>query len=334
METKSSYVVVGAFVLTFIAALFVFVVWLAKVQFDETATLYRIFFTGSVTGLQEGSPVRYSGVPIGTVTDIRINPVNVEQVQVTIEVPADTPIKADSIASLELQGITGGAYIQITGGTQSSPLLRSTSDDVPVIASQPSSLETVFDATPQLLENLIILSDSLAGFLTVENQAAVARILVNAETLSASAAASARDLALTMDEVRTTLAEFRQLAADLRTTSQTVASGADRALDQAEQTLATFDTAAGTFTNELQVTSRSLQELIGTLDGASVQLAAILEENREPIRDFTGSGLYEISLLIAELRELANSLSRVTTRIERDPADFLFGTRRGGVELE
>lgn len=60
----------------------------------------------------------------------------------------------------------------------------------------------------------------------------------------------------------------------------------------------------------------------------------MIAENREPIRDFTSTGLYDFSLLIAEMRDLANSLSRVTTRIERDPADFLFGGSRSGVRVE
>ena len=56
---------------------------------------------------------------------------------------------------------------------------------------------------------------------------------------------------------------------------------------------------------------------------------SVLRENREPIRDFTGSGLYEFNLLITDLRGLVSTLSRVTTRLERSPGDFLFGSRRG-----
>ena len=67
METRASYILVGSFVLTLIAGLFGFTVWVAKIQFEEARQPYRIYFTGSVTGLQTGSPVRYQGIPIGTV---------------------------------------------------------------------------------------------------------------------------------------------------------------------------------------------------------------------------------------------------------------------------
>jgi len=74
------------------------------------------YFTGDVTGLGVGSAVRYRGVPVGTVRDIRLDPTNVEQVQVLMDVSADAPIKEDTIAQLALQGITGVAFIQLTGG--------------------------------------------------------------------------------------------------------------------------------------------------------------------------------------------------------------------------
>ena len=126
METRASYVLVGSFVLALVAGLLVFTAWIAKVQLDETRETYRIYFTGSVTGLQQGSPVRYRGVPVGTVSDIRLDPDNVTRVRVTIEVQNGTPIMSDSIASLEVQGITGGAYVQISGGTVGGKRLTAT----------------------------------------------------------------------------------------------------------------------------------------------------------------------------------------------------------------
>ena len=82
METRASYVVVGTFVLALIAAAFGVVLFLTRTNFEDTPKTYMSYFTGSVTGLQVGSPVRYRGVPVGSVNDIRIDPSDVERVRV------------------------------------------------------------------------------------------------------------------------------------------------------------------------------------------------------------------------------------------------------------
>ena len=83
METRANYLLVGSFVLGLALALVLFLAWIAKIELGDGQPVYRIFFTGSVTGLKDGSPVRYRGVPVGSVTDIRIDPANVEQIEVT-----------------------------------------------------------------------------------------------------------------------------------------------------------------------------------------------------------------------------------------------------------
>ena len=95
----------------------------ASVPIDREVDPYQIAFAGSVTGLQQGSQVRYRGVPVGRVADIRIDPQRVEWVLVTIEVERGTPIRQDTVASLEMQGVTGIAFVQLQGGTQASPPL-------------------------------------------------------------------------------------------------------------------------------------------------------------------------------------------------------------------
>ena len=101
METRASYLLVGAFALVVMVACVVAVVWMAGANLRKDITYYDIYFDGSVTGLNPGNTVRYRGIPVGAVSEIAINPKNVQQVRVMIEVPADTPIKKDTIAALE-----------------------------------------------------------------------------------------------------------------------------------------------------------------------------------------------------------------------------------------
>ena len=120
MEIRASYLIVGAVVLALIAGLAAFSVWLVGADIDRNVARYEIAFAGSVSGLSEGGQVLYRGIPVGRVADIRIDPADVETVLVAVDLERDTPIKEDTVASLELQGLTGIAYVQLEGGTQAS----------------------------------------------------------------------------------------------------------------------------------------------------------------------------------------------------------------------
>ena len=316
METRTSYILVGSFVLALLAGLFVFTVWIAKIQLEETRQPYYIYFTGSVTGLQEGSPVRYRGIPVGTVTDIRLDPNDVSRVRVRIGVQEGTPIKTDSIASLEVQGITGGAYVQISGGTEKSELLRTAQGGgIPVIPSRPSSLTVFVDAAPQLLNRALDLTNRVADLLTPQNQAAIAEILANTRTLTAELARASQGLDATVAQANRTLQGF-----------ETVGPQLGQTIEQAQRTLVAVESGTRTVTGDLHT-------LAGSLNKTATQLNAVIAENRGPLRDFTGTGLYDLTLLISQLRDLSGQLSRVVTRIENDPSNFLFGGTRQGVEV-
>jgi ABC-type transport system involved in resistance to organic solvents, periplasmic component len=79
METRANYVLVGGFVLALVAGLLAFILWLAKVQFDVELKRFDIYFVGPVTGLKVGSSVSYRGISVGEVTEIEIDPENLER---------------------------------------------------------------------------------------------------------------------------------------------------------------------------------------------------------------------------------------------------------------
>ena len=142
-----------------------------QIEFDEKYARYDIFFKGSVTGLKTGNAVRYRGVPVGVVTDMGINPDNVEQVRVTIEVPHDTPVKEDAVASLEFQGITGVAYVQITGGTHDAAVLvKKNGQKRAVIPSKFSGIQEVLEAAPELINRIITLVESANKIINEETR--------------------------------------------------------------------------------------------------------------------------------------------------------------------
>lgn len=317
MEPRASYIFVGSFVLILLASLFAFIIWVAKLQLDEANDEYLVYFTGSVTGLQEGSPVRYRGIPVGTVTDVRLDPSNVSRVRASVELKEGTPVKADSIASLELQGLTGGSYVQISGGTEESPLLRDNDQNgTPVIPSKPSSLSEVVNNAPQLLARSMELVDRLGALVTPENRENIAATLANTRRATENLANASEDLTQT-------LRTFNALAAGV---TQKTMPKVDDALTEARSTLIAFQANLKTLVETTVETEKALKTAAG-------QFGSLAADNRQAIRDFASSGLYDTTQLINQLRELSDRLARVLTRFENDPTSLLFGGTRQGVQV-
>lgn len=320
METRASYILVGSFVLGLIAAAFAFVVWLTSVQFEDVPKRYVIYFEGSVTGLAVASPVRYRGVPVGSVTDIRIDPDNIERIRVTVDISAATPIKTDTEATLKLQGITGIAFILLSGGTQESQSLKPRPDkEFAVIQSRRSGLEQVLDSAPELFEKAVILADRLTRLVDDRNLETVAKMLDDAQHLIGTLAARSGQLERLIDDAGATVEALRRgsdsidaLAADLRA-----------------KIVPLTDQATGVMT-EARVTMADIRTAARSLDKTADLLEAVVVENRDPLRDFTTGGLYEISHFVSEARTLVNGLTRLSAQIERSPARFFFGDTQKG----
>lgn len=321
MEIRASYLIVGVVVLALIAGLAAFSVWLVGADIDRNLARYEITFAGSVSGLTEGGQVLYRGIPVGRVADIRIDPDNVETVLVTVDLERDTPIKEDTVASLEFQGLTGIAYVQLRGGTQASARLDPDAEPPPRIPSRRSALERLFESTPDLLMRTVAVVDRVSLLLTDDNLAAVADTLHNVETLTATLAARADSIDATLagaaaitSTIQTTSTEVRNLASDLR------------------QLTARVDQQVGTLSGDLVETLTELQGAATALSSATAQFEQILGQLEQPVDDFAATGLYEFTQLIGETRLLVAALSRITKEFERDPAGFLIGRTVRGYE--
>ena len=212
METRAEYVLVGGFVLALIALLVGGVLWLVQAQFNAQAARYDIYFEGSVAGLDSGSTVRYNGVPIGRVHDIGIDPNNLQRVRVTIEVKPTILIKSDAVAQLELQGLAGGAYVEITGFNSAAPQLVAQDDQpYPVITAQHSQLEQVVNAAPEILGKLSILADQLNDITNDKNRVALSQTLDNLRQVTDVAALHKQDIGAILGEMSGTVSRFDQL---------------------------------------------------------------------------------------------------------------------------
>ena len=152
METRANYFLVGSFVLIGFLTIIIFLVWLSKSDFGDSIQTYNIYFKGTVTGLKKGAGVQYRGVPIGIVKDIRIKPKDVETICVQVGIESQVKLREDVTASLEIQGLTGLAFIQIKGGTNQGKILTAKpGESYPVIPAKSSLLEEVAVSLPEIL---------------------------------------------------------------------------------------------------------------------------------------------------------------------------------------
>jgi phospholipid/cholesterol/gamma-HCH transport system substrate-binding protein len=303
METRAHYVAVGAFVLALVFLGFTAVLWLAGTQFSVSYAKYDIFFKGAVTGLTKGAAVDYNGIPVGQVSDIEIDPDNVEQIRVTVEIKTDVVIKEDAAANVETNILSGVSYILITRGTQEAKaLVAHDNQRYPVIRSRRSTLASLSARGPELLNKLDDILDHVDDVLNDKNREAVAAILDNVSKLSGALAADSGDFAQVLSDAQEALKNLATLAADVDKTY---------------------------VTPELK---GQVSDLLKSINQTSHQLDLVLQDARPGVKTFSQQTVADVNSLIGETRQLVSGLSRVAAQIERDPTRLLFGDRREGYQ--
>ena len=309
METRANYAAVGAFVLVMLAGIFVALIWLLRISFSTQYAFYETHFEGPVTGLGKGAPVRLNGIEIGRVEDLDFDPDDPKLVVVIMQVRASLTIHSDAVASLETQGLTGVAYVEITGGTKESPPLEPKEGQrYAVMASKPSSFQEVVNSAPEVVAKLAIVADRLADMLNDDNRKAIADILGNLRDATAPFGRHAEDLDHTLTDAAETMHNLSGASDSLRDTLAKV----DHDIDKVDGVLASASDAAKKF------------------DHVAANIDGILEAGKPQLKDFATTGVAQLTQLMSEARTLVSSLNRVSAQLERDPSRLLFGDRRQG----
>jgi len=219
METKANYVAVGAFVLACIIGLVVTIMWLAGVQYSQEYAYYQAYFKGSVTGLGKGTVTRYNGIEVGRITNLEFDPNDPQRVIVTMQVQPNLNIRDDSVASIDSQGFTGGAFVEITGGTAKSPLLVAHGEQrYPVIRTKPSTFAELQQSAPQVVAKLNVAVSRLNDLLSDENRRSISHILANLDETSQVIARRSADIDATIANANKAMASLNETSNGLRPT--------------------------------------------------------------------------------------------------------------------
>lgn len=324
METRASYVAVGLFIIVLAVGAAGFTIWLGNISLDRSVVRYVINFSDSVSGLTEGSAVRYQGVPVGNVSDIRINPDDPQEIQTFIEIEPDLPIKTDSYAQLQLAGITGQQYIEITGGTAGADPLPVPPEGVPEIPSRPSTFAAITDELPNIIEQVNTALTRLNNALSEDNVAALNTTLDNISSISSTA----------NDLVTDTREEMLALVRNAGGFVEEARIDLARLSDGANQVLVTANQEVSEAGDAVQAATQTITSSAEAFSGVASQTSQLVAGARPGLIDFSQYGLFEFTLLIEELRQLARNFNRIIDQIERNPTEFFFGDTSSGIRVD
>jgi len=154
VETRSNYVMVGAVTVALLAATLLFIVWLAGLS-NKATKCYDIYFAQGVGGLNKGSNVSFSGVPVGQVTKISLLPNRPEFVWVRVDVDDQTPVLQGTSAQIHGVGFTGVSEIQLTGAERGHPPIEQVGPQgCPVIPASSGGLGALLNSAPELIDRI------------------------------------------------------------------------------------------------------------------------------------------------------------------------------------
>lgn len=288
METRARHIIVGSFVVISVAAALLFMLWLWQPTAERDYSYYIIGFARPVSGLSVGARVEYSGILVGDVVDLSLDPDDPRRVRALIRVNRDTPIKVDTRADLALANISGAMKIQLSGGAPDSPELVGTPAQPAFIKAEPSSIAAVLESGEGLVEGLNDLLLRLEQLLSPENVASVRQLLLHLEQ-------TAGQLPQLSAQGSVAIREIAQLA-----------QATNLALHQEQTGLLPI-----------------ARETLVNLKQSSERLDQLLERNQTNLDQGLGS-LGQLEPALVDLRSALASIASITRQLEENASGFLF----------
>ncbi|MBS0223657.1 MAG: MCE family protein [Proteobacteria bacterium] len=340
MENRSPYVLIGAAMILFVVSLVGFVIWKLREGDQTSYAYYVILFSGDVQGLSVDSPVYYRGLRVGRVQDIELASRRdiqrstgrerlSEKIEVTVAVNSQIDIRERSYAVFEKPFIAGAAYIQIVGRLESNeikPKKKLGDKPYPEIREGASFLQATSTSAQELLTKASVTVDRLNALLSDDNIAALGDTMRNLSTVTNSIAKQDPAIQSALAQLPGAVADFHQTFERLNKLSDSLSL---MAMELGPQDAATRKALAGKNRGELAKTVDETRAALANINGAASQLNKLLAASRQPVQQFSQTGLTELSLAIREVRELTANLNIIATKLERDPAGFVFSGKQG-----
>lgn len=326
METRANYILIGVFTLLSILGTLAFFIWLASVQVNKQYQTYGILFD-DVSGLDASGDVSFNGISVGRVIGLRIAEEDPSKVLTTIEIEADVPIRADTVAQLQSQGVTGVAYISLSGGTPTAQPLIPNDQGVPIIPSRRSTVQALVEDAPDLLAEATKLLEQFQTLTNPENQTYVTNILRNLDSTSGRLDEALTDFSDITGTVRDATVQISLFTDRL----DVIGASVTKTLEQADGTLAAatgafeqadtvlsgsveaIDSAQGVFDQAQVIMKGQVPDILAQLtEAATLTNTAIADLQTRSGATLDGFG-ETATLLNARLKELETSLREANT---------------------
>ena len=295
METRSNYVLVGAVTVALLVGLLLFFVWLAGLS-NVATKCYDIYFP-AVGGINKGTNVSFSGVPVGQVTKIGLLPNRPEFVWVRISVDEQTPVLEGTTAEIHSVSLAGANEIQLNGAQRGrAAITRMGPQGCPVIPASTSGLSALLNSAPELIARIQRLTERLTELFNDKNQNAISDILENLDRPPRCSPTALRSLA-----TRSPMRESRSRNAGIA----------------AQHVTALTDSTNRLVIEEGRPAAQDLRKAIASIQRATDNLDAMISDARPGMQNLTKSTLPEANRLVRDLRELSQSLLSVSDRVNQ-----------------
>ena len=304
METRSNHVLVGGVVLALLVALLVFIVWLAGFNVASIQR-YDIFFKTSVDGLAKGSPVNFSGVPVGKIEEIKLMPDSPEFVRVRIAIDQDTPILQGTTATIAGIGFTGVSQINLDGAVKGAPPITEPGPyGEPVIPTKPGALGELLNSAPELLNRISTLTERLTELLNDKNQKSISGILAHVDKLSGDLADRGPEIAAAIVQLKTTM---------------------EQAGNAAERVGQLAETTNGVMADDVKPAMANLNKATTAAQHTLETLDATITDARPGIKAFSTQTVPQINQLARNLAEMSEALGAISNKLDRGGAGAVLG---------
>jgi phospholipid/cholesterol/gamma-HCH transport system substrate-binding protein len=311
MERNASYAFVGFVTLALIVGLMGFAFWMLKTDLNQTSRTYDVVFYTPVNGLTKGGEVHFNGIKVGEVTDLKLGVNNPKEVVATVRLDAETPVRADSRATLEPQGVTGLVFIQITPGTEKAGLMieRTPGYDHPVIKADAGTLDRLLAGSGSVLESALESLNRINKLMSERNIKNVSDSLENIENLTQNVA-----------ELTEELKGRKQLLDDAHDT-MIAAKGTAEAITRLS------DTTNVVMANRAPVTLDGIDLATAKLAKAAEDLSSLANSLEKPANEVSDSTLPQVEESLRNINEAANALNDLVIEARSSPQGLITKAR-------
>jgi phospholipid/cholesterol/gamma-HCH transport system substrate-binding protein len=310
MEREAHYVAVGAFILLVAAMAVGFVLWYTDANDSRDYDLYEIYFTGSVSGLDRGSPVRYLGVDVGRVRRLSIDRHDASRIVVVAEIDREAPISSATRASLGLQGVTGLLFInlkEVPNVNKAVPLAMG--ERYPVIESIASDFDVFLSSLPELMGRANEILSRVSRVFSDDNLNGLADTVKSLRAATAGLPQTSQNITKLVDELRGTVKEIDGAAQALRGIT-----------DDARP--------------EVKVALERLTQTANNLAQASERMDRFTQKSEVQLGNFSEQGLFELERLVRETRSAAREFRDLSRSLRENPSQILYEPPPSGVEIQ